>query len=423
MIVSVIGLGYVGLPTAALIASNNIKVNGFDINPKIIKSINNGECHISEPKLDKLIKKAVDKKYLNAFASLKKADVYIIAVPTPFKKNFKPDLSYLKKAIKSTIPLLKRNDLIIIESTCPVGTSQKMMSYIYKEREDLRPTKKNKGNILNLSFAYCPERVLPGQAINEMINNNRIIGSNDTKSSLKARKVYQIFSKGKLLETDLNTAEMVKITENCFRDLNIGFANELSLISDKLKLDVYEVIKLSNFHPRINILNPGIGVGGHCIAVDPYFLINSDKINSRLISTARKVNISKTAYVTRKINSEIKKLFNKNNGFKINIGVLGLSYKPDVNDFRESPAVKILNDIQRDKINNIFLVEPYLESLDSIKLKKKYQINLCSIDSAIKNTSFIVILVNHKKFHLLPKLNTYNKNILDAVGFLNKHAK
>ena len=423
MKITVIGLGYVGLPTAALLASNNIEVNGFDIDHNLVTSINKGESQINEPKLNQLIRKNVNKNYLKAFTTPQIADVYILAVPTPINKDFSADLSHLENAFKSIMPLLKSNDLIIIESTCPVGTSERMIDFIFNERKDLRANSNESNKILNVNFAYCPERVLPGNAIDEMINNHRIIGSDDLKSSQKAKSLYQLFSKGKLLETDLKTAEMVKLTENSFRDVNIAFANELSQISDKLNIDVFELIKLSNFHPRINILNPGIGVGGHCIAIDPYFLINLDKNNTKLISTARFVNTNKTIYITNQINSKIEKFYKKNKKEKLNIVVLGLSYKPNVSDFRESPAIKVLNNINRSKVNDIFLVEPHLKSLREVNVKNKDQLILSSLKKALNNYDLLIILVKHKQFNILSNLELNQENIFDAVGIFNKNAK
>lgn len=398
--VVVMGLGYIGLPTAALIASKGVNVWGVDINQKVVETINQGKIHIVEPDLDGLVHEVVRKGFLKAATSPKKADVYLIAVPTPFKDKYVPDISYVENAIKMIIPHIKKGDLVIIESTSPVGTTEKMYDLIMKQRPDLN----------EVYMAYCPERVLPGKILHELRYNDRVIGGIDPKSTEKAKEFYSLFVEGELHETDAKTAEMCKLVENAYRDVNIAFANELSLICDKAKVDIWELIKLANKHPRVNILQPGVGVGGHCIAVDPWFLITQYPQESRLMRTAREVNLYKTDWVINKIKEEAKK-FERKTGRKPKIACLGLAYKPNIDDLRESPALYITERLVSEGYD-ILPVEPHVDRFE------KFQIY--DLEEALEKADLVVFLVAHNKFK---HLNIKDKDILDFCGVLNQGGK
>ena len=327
-----IGLGYIGLPTSALIAQNGIHVHGVDINQNIVDIINRGKIHIVEPSLDVAVEESVKKGFLKASTKPVSAEVYLIVVLTPFKGNHEPDISYIEAATNAILPLLKEDDLYIIESTSPIGTTEKMMGLIYSMRPDLKD---------KLNIAYCPERVLPGNVMYELVYNDRVIGGVDEKSSKKAINFYKQFVKGKLHPTNARTAELCKLTENSSRDVQIAFANELSLICDKADINVWELINLANKHPRVNILQPGCGVGGHCIAVDPYFIVSDYPMESKIIGTAREVNNYKSFWCAEKIQNE-KLKFELNHGRKPSIALMGLAFKPNIDDLRESPAKYIV---------------------------------------------------------------------------------
>ena len=376
-----IGLGYIGLPTSALIASNNISVHGVDINQKIVDTINAGKIHIVEPDLAEIVEKVVSTGFLKASTKPIVGDVYLIVVPTPFRGNHEPDISYIEDATKSVIPLLKKGDLFIIESTSPVGTTDKVQSMILKKRPDL------KGEIY---IAYCPERVLPGNIMYELVNNDRVIGGVDENSTSAAINFYKDFVKGKLHKTNAKTAEMCKLTENSSRDVQIAFANELSLICDKAGVNVWELIELANKHPRVNILQPGAGVGGHCIAVDPYFLTSHFPQESRLISLSREINNYKAFWCLEKIFNEISK-YEKKFDEKPKIGICGLSFKPNIDDLRESPALFIASRIKKQYAeNNLIFVEPNIKSHDTF--------NLSDFEYAQANCDIIFYLVAHDEF-------------------------
>lgn len=379
MKVVIMGLGYIGLPTAALIASKNIEVHGVDVNKNVVDTVNKGEIHIIEPDLEGLVRYAVDKKSLKAFLTPEKADVFIIAVPTPFKNQYEPDISYVESAVNMIIPYLEKDNLVILESTSPVGTTEKMADIIYKKRADLKG---------QLYLAYCPERVLPGKVIFELENNDRVIGGIDTISTEKAVEFYSKFVKGALHKSNAKTAEMCKLVENSFRDVNIAFANELSLICDKAGIDVYELIKLANKHPRVKILTPGAGVGGHCIAVDPWFIVHDFYNEARLIRTAREINNYKTLWVIEKVKNGVKDFIQKNKR-EPKVACLGLAFKPDIDDLRESPALHITEALIKEGYN-ILPVEPNLESFDKF--------TLFNCEDAIKQADIIVLLVGHSKF-------------------------
>ena len=397
----VIGLGYIGIPTAIVAAGAGLNVVGVDINTEVVKSLNNGIIPIKEPNLNKEFQEVLNKNFR---AQIKpcNADIFIISVPTPFKKKSKkfptPDISYVLSAVKSVIPYIKENNLIILESTSPVGTTNTIAEMVFKDtglNED------------KLNIAYCPERVLPGKIIKEIKENDRVIGGINNKSALAAKEFYSEFCRGELKITDTKTAELVKLTENSFRDVNVAFANELSMICSDLEIDTSELIRIANCHPRVNILNPGPGVGGHCIAVDPWFIVSSSPDKSNLIKAARDVNNRKTEWVTEKI-KDLAQNFIYQKSKKPLIGCFGLTFKPDIDDIRESPAIKVIKKLILDEYN-IICCEPNLNFVEEINLNtSKYLIDNCDI---------LVFLVAHKEFK---NLNTQNKKILDFCNALNK---
>lgn len=391
--VVMVGLGYIGLPTAALIASKNIKVTGVDIHQHVVDTINKGEIHIVEPDLDGLVHHVVKDKYLTASTTPVEADVYLIAVPTPFKGDHEPDISYVESAVRAILPTLKEGALVIIESTSPVGTTEKMENVIFSERPELE------GKIF---MAYCPERVLPGNVIHELEHNDRAIGGINDASTEKAVTFYKHFVKGQLHKTNSKTAEMCKLVENSSRDAQIAFANELSMICDEAGINVWELIRLANKHPRVNILQPGTGVGGHCIAVDPWFIVSEFPQQSKIIRAAREINNYKTEWVTEKIKNTALK-FELENKRKPIVATMGLAFKPNIDDLRESPAVQVVESLFNEKFN-IIVVEPNIAS------HKKHTI--FSIDDAIKKADIVVFLVAHKQFLSIKK----PENCLDFCG-------
>lgn len=395
-----IGLGYIGLPTAALIAQNKTYVHGVDINPSIVETINKGEIHIVEPELDVAVANAVREGYLKADIKPIEASTYLVVVPTPFKGKNEPDISFVEAATKAILPLLKENDLYIIESTSPIGTTEKMMNFIYNERPELKD---------KLFIAYCPERVLPGNVMYELVHNDRVIGGVDEKSTEKAITFYRDFIKGDLHKTNARTAEMCKLVENSSRDVQIAFANELSLICDKADINVWELIELANKHPRVNILQPGCGVGGHCIAVDPYFIVADYPLESKIIGKAREINNYKSFWCAEKVQTA-KLAFELQHGRKPSIALMGLAFKPDIDDLRESPAKYIAQKVLQNANNEeYFIVEPNIENHKVFKLT--------NYKKATINADIIVFLVAHKEFK---KLNVgSNKIVLDFCG-INK---
>ncbi|MAO49510.1 MAG: UDP-N-acetyl-D-mannosamine dehydrogenase [Pusillimonas sp.] len=374
-----LGLGYIGLPTAALIASKGIKVTGVDIHQKVVDTINEGKIHIVEPELDGLVHHVVKEGYLKASTEPVIADVYLIAVPTPFKGNHQPDLSFVESAVKNIIPTLQKGALVILESTSPVGTTRKIQEIIFRERPDL---------IENLFVAYCPERVLPGNVIYELEQNDRAIGGIDEASTEKAVAFYKNFVKGELHKTNSQTAEMCKLVENSSRDVQIAFANELSIICDKANINVWELIRLANKHPRVNILQPGTGVGGHCIAVDPWFIVSEFPKESKIIRSAREINNYKTEWAIEKVKSTALQ-FKIDNGRDAVIACMGLAFKPNIDDLRESPALHVAEELAKDGFNILF-VEP--------NLKTSEKFNLTSITEAKDSCDIMVFLVAHKEF-------------------------
>jgi len=395
-VVSVIGLGYIGLPTSILMANNGMTVKGMDINTEVIESTNKGILHIAEPGLQELLTSAVNIKSLSAHDSVQAADTYLIVVPTPFKNNNEPDTSYVEAAARSLTSLLKEDDLIIIESTCPKGTTTKIAQQIYTERPEL----KNKINI-----AYCPERVLPGNIIHELVHNDRVIGGLDEKATTKAIEFYKQFVKGALYPTNARTAEMTKLVENAYRDVQIAFANELSIICDKADINVWELISLASKHPRVNILNPGCGVGGHCIAVDPYFIVAEYPLESKIIGKAREINNYKAIWCTKKIDEAISNYQSKNGRQPI-VAMMGLAYKPNIDDLRESPALYIARQISTAYPDQTLIVEP---NLDASK-----EFTLTTHEQAVIKADIIAFLVSHNEFKDLEIVK--EKLVLDFCG-------
>jgi UDP-N-acetyl-D-mannosaminuronic acid dehydrogenase len=413
MIVSIIGLGYIGLPTAAVLASKDIKVVGVDVSQHVVDTINQGKIHIIEPGLDVLVREAVQKNHLKAVINPEKADVFMIAVPTPFKGNHEPDLSYIRLAAKAIAPVLEKGNLVILESTSPVGATEKMMTWIQEERLDLSfPEFGNNNFIADIAVAHCPERVLPGQVVRELIENDRIIGGVTDYCAKQAKDLYKIFVDADCLLTDCRTAELSKLVENSFRDVNIAFANELSLICDKLGINVWKLIELANHHPRVNILQPGPGVGGHCIAVDPWFIVDSAPDEAKLIRAARLVNDNKPNFVLGKIDKAVKVIGKNKSDLKI--ACLGLSFKPDIDDLRESPALSIAEKIGLMGFSELFLVEPNISSIPD-KLKGE-SISITSADKAIKAADIVVLLVDHTPFKKMDLEVLSGKQIVDTRG-------
>jgi UDP-N-acetyl-D-mannosaminuronic acid dehydrogenase len=395
--VVMIGLGYIGLPTAALIAKNKTYVHGVDINPKIVETINAGKIHIVEPALDIAVAEAVEKGYLKAATTPVEANTYIIVVPTPFKAKNEPDISFVESATKAVLPLLKADDLYIIESTSPIGTTEKMMHLIYSERPELQG---------KINIAYCPERVLPGNVMYELVHNDRVIGGVDEKSTEKAVDFYREFIEGDLHKTNARTAEMCKLVENSSRDVQIAFANELSLICDKADINVWELIELANKHPRVNILQPGCGVGGHCIAVDPYFIVSDYPLESKIIGKAREINNYKSFWCAEKVQTA-KLEFELKHGRRPKIAIMGLAFKPNIDDLRESPAKYIAQKVLQNANNEeYYIVEPNIEEHKVFKLT--------NFKEAADKADIIAFLVAHKEFKSLKLLK--DKVVLDFCG-------
>ncbi|MFI3199759.1 MAG: UDP-N-acetyl-D-mannosamine dehydrogenase [Methylococcaceae bacterium] len=396
----VIGLGYIGLPTAAIAAQHGIQVYGVDVNPKIVDIINKGEIHIVEQGLEAVVKESVEKGFFKASLTPTEADVYLIVVPTPFKGNHEPDISFVEAGTRAVLPFLKEGDTYIIESTSPVGTTEKMAALIFKERPELQH---------KIYIAYCPERVLPGNVLHELVYNDRSIGGIDAASTLKAIEFYQHFVKGELHKTNARTAEMCKLTENSSRDVQIAFANELSLICDKADINVWELIHLANKHPRVNILQPGAGVGGHCIAVDPYFIVSEYPRESRIIGIAREVNNYKAFWCAEKTKNAMLE-FELKHGHKPVTAIMGLAFKPDIDDLRESPAKYIANKVMQSEQNNFLVVEPNIQEHSVFKLTNYLE--------AYEKSDIIVFLVAHKEFKTLDYRD--DKVILDFAGIFKR---
>jgi len=398
--VCVIGLGYIGLPTASLLATKGYHVYGVDVRPDVVDTINAGKIHIIEPELDVLVRSAVQSGYLQAGLDPIEADVFILAVPTPFKDGHVPDLKYVKSAAQAVAPCLRPGNLLILESTSPVGTTEQVADWIAHERTDLKPT--------DLYIAHCPERVLPGHIIRELVENDRIVGGINDASTEAAAAFYREFVSGAVLTTRSRTAELAKLTENTFRDVNIALANELSLICEHLDVDVWELIELANHHPRVNLLQPGPGVGGHCIAVDPWFIVDSAPNQSRLVRTAREINSAKPDHVVRNALSLAGEMKHPV------IACFGLAYKPDIDDLRESPALEIAHALAVNGTARVIAVEPNIESLPSVLADSG--VELMSVDSALAEANIVVGLVDHREFKAIDVTHFHGKAVLDVRG-------
>ncbi|NMH65361.1 UDP-N-acetyl-D-mannosamine dehydrogenase VpsB [Shewanella salipaludis] len=408
--VSVIGLGYIGLPTAAVLASRGIDVIGVDVNEAAVATINCGEIHIVEPDLDIVVRSAVMTGKLRAVTKPEAADAFMVAVPTPFKGDeHAPDLSYIEAAAKAIAPVLEKGNLVILESTSPVGATEQMAAWLAEARPDLS-FPQHKGDNADIKIAHCPERVLPGYVLQELVSNDRVIGGMTKACSARAVELYKTFVRGECIITNARTAEMAKLTENSFRDVNIAFANELSMICDKLKINVWELIKLANRHPRVSILNPGPGVGGHCIAVDPWFIVNSCPDEAKLIRQAREVNDYKPHYV-------IEQIAHAADQFKKPvIACLGLAFKADIDDLRESPALQIVEQLVMANIGEILAVEPNVLSLPQTLADKG--IELLNMDAALERANIVVVLVDHKEFKAADSKQFATKVVIDTRGVI-----
>lgn len=402
--ICMIGLGYIGLPTAAVFASKKIEVIGVDINQYAVDTINRGEIHIVEPELDILVQSTVKEGFLKAQTIPEEADAFIMAVPTPFKgDNHEPNLDYIESATRALAKVLKKGDLVILESTSPVGATEKMSEWLAEERTDLTFPQQNDEKS-DIRIAHCPERVLPGHVIRELVENDRIIGGMTHKCTEEATELYKIFVKGECIATNARTAEMAKLTENASRDVQIAFANELSVLCDKMNIDVWELISLANRHPRVNILQPGCGVGGHCIAVDPWFIVNAYPEDAKLINTSRNINDGKPFFVIDKVKEAVKNIPNPK------VACLGLAFKPDIDDLRESPALEIAKKLSDEDNYRILAVEPNIESLPKV-LNNRKNISLVNLSKAKTDANIIIILVKHKEF-----IGLKGSNILDFVN-------
>lgn len=403
--VCMIGLGYIGLPTAAVFAKYGVNIKGVDINQHAVDTINQGKIHIEEPGLEELVKSAVDDGLLKAYTTPQKADAFIMAVPTPFKgEDHEPNVDYIEAATRSLAKVLEKGNLVILESTSPVGTTEKMAVWLAEERPDLT-FPQDAGEESDIRIAHCPERILPGQMIRELVENDRVIGGITPKCTTTAANLYKTFVKGECVETSARVAEMSKLTENAFRDVNIAFANELSLLCDKMGISVWELIEMANKHPRVNILQPGCGVGGHCIAVDPWFIVNAFPHDAHMIRTARETNDGKPLYVISKVKEAVTGVKNPK------IACLGLAFKPDIDDLRESPALEITKMLSDNAEFNILAVEPNVKVLPEV-LQNRKNVELTSLENALENADVVVVLVKHKEFL---DLGT-NKVILDFVN-------
>lgn len=405
--ICMIGLGYIGLPTAAVFSQNGIRVKGYDIDKHAVDTINSGGIHIEELGLEELVKDSVEKGVLSAHTEPQPADAFIMAVPTPFKgDNHEPNIDYIETATRSMASVLKKDDLVILESTSPVGTTEKMSQWLSEERPDLTFPHTH-GEDSDIRVTHCPERILPGQMIRELVDNDRVIGGITDKCSDVAIDLYKIFVKGECIKTSARIAEMSKLTENSFRDVNIAFANELSILCDKMDIDVWELIEMANKHPRVDILQPGCGVGGHCIAVDPWFIVNAHPDEANVIRTAREVNDGKPLFVISKVKDAVKDIKNPK------LACLGLAFKPDIDDLRESPALDITKMLSDNSDFTILAVEPNIKELPKV-LENRKNVSLVSLEVAVKDADIVVVLVNHKDFSSRT-LQASNK-VLDFVN-------
>ncbi|MDR3229050.1 MAG: UDP-N-acetyl-D-mannosamine dehydrogenase [Puniceicoccales bacterium] len=413
--ICVLGLGYIGLPTCSIFATKGKKVLGVDVVPSVVETINEGRIHIEEPELDMLVRAAVQSGNLRAAVKPQPASTFIIAVPTPFtvaENNRKlPDLSFVEAAARSLAEVVEPDNLIVLESTSPVGTTERVRDWLGDALKKLgRPFSADA-----LLYAHCPERILPGQMLKELVSNDRIAGGLTPEASARAKSLYQSFCAAEIFITDARTAEMAKLTENAFRDVNIAFANELSLICERIGVDVWELIRLANRHPRVKILQPGPGVGGHCIAVDPWFIVDAAPEEARVIRTAREVNDSKPHHVVAKVKAAAARL-----GRKTVVACLGLAFKADVDDLRESPAVEITAELADDSTLRVLAVEPHVRVLPKQLASTGKNVELVSLETALAQADVFLLLVDHKVFRALPPETFTGKHLIDTRGIFKK---
>lgn len=411
--VCVVGLGYIGLPTASLLATKGFDVLGVDVSEYVVKTINAGAIHIEEPELDVLVRSAVQSGRLAAALAPAAADVFILAVPTPFRDGYKPDLDYVEAAARSIASQVKPGDLVILESTSPVGTTERVAEWLRAERPDLVLPRRlaasaAQSEAAEVRVAHCPERVLPGQILRELVENDRIVGGINPASTQAAARFYRRFVSGDVLETDSRTAELAKLSENTFRDVNIAFANELASVCEELDVDAWKLIELANHHPRVNILRPGPGVGGHCIAVDPWFIVDSAPEHTRLIRAAREINNARPGQVVEKVLASVCGLVNPT------IACLGLAYKPDIDDLRESPAVEIAETLARQDGFRVLAVEPHISELPA-RLSER-GIELAEMEPAVQAADVVLVLVPHSLFRSLDSERFSSGIVLDVCG-------
>ncbi|MFO0944472.1 MAG: UDP-N-acetyl-D-mannosamine dehydrogenase [Planctomycetota bacterium] len=405
--VSVIGLGYIGLPTATMFGSCGIEVIGVDVSPSVVETVNQGKAHFVEPDLDALVKAVVANGKLRATTKPEKADAFILAVGTPCRGNHVPDVSYVEAASHAIAPVLERGNLVILESTSPVGTTELVARILAERRPDLT-FPHQRGSLADVQVAHCPERVLPGRILTELVENHRVVGGLTQRCAERAISLYRSFVRGECVATDARTAEMAKLTENSFRDVNIAFANELSVICDKLDIDVWELIRVANLHPRVQILQPGPGVGGHCIAVDPWFIVHSSPKEARLIRTAREVNDHKPHHVLHQVKAAASR-------FKHPVvACLGLAFKADIDDLRESPAVEITRALAEEEVGRVLAVEPHIDALDP-KLAE-LGVELVDLRTAVREADVVVLLVNHRAFMDVDPNLLAGKTLIDTRG-------
>jgi UDP-N-acetyl-D-mannosaminuronic acid dehydrogenase len=408
--ISVLGLGYIGLPTAAVFAENGLDVVGVDVNPTVIETINAGKPHFGEPNLDALVRRVVEGGKLRATATPEAADAIIIAVPTPLighGETPKPDISYVEAAARAIAPVIAEGTLVIVESTIPVGTTERVSQILGEMRPDLK-FPHQVGELAQVQVAHCPERVLPGRILHEVVHNARVIGGMTRKCAQRAASLYKIIVKGECRVTNARTAELAKLTENAYRDVNIAFANELSFICDKLRINVWELIAMANLHPRVNILQPGPGVGGHCIAVDPWFIVAVNPNEAKLIRQARLINDAKPDFVVNKVRERAAQLRNPV------IACLGLAYKKDVDDLRESPAVEIVKKLAEQKIGELLVVEPHISKLP--KELADLGLALHDFDMAVERANLVLLLVDHMSFLQVDRDMLKDKFVIDTRG-------
>ncbi|WP_282498313.1 UDP-N-acetyl-D-mannosamine dehydrogenase [Pantoea stewartii] len=411
--ISVIGLGYIGLPTAAVFASKGKKVVGVDINARAVDTINRGAIHIVEPDLEQVVQAAVARGDLRATTQPEAADAFLIAVPTPFQADRQPDLRFVQAAVISIAPVLKKGDLVILESTSPVGSTEQMAEWLAAARPDLRFPQQ--GDEPDVFIAYCPERVLPGQIMVELIKNDRVIGGMTPACSARASALYRIFLQGECVETHARTAEMCKLTENSFRDVNIAFANELSLICAEQQINVWELIALANRHPRVNILQPGPGVGGHCIAVDPWFIVAQNPDLARLIRTAREVNDAKPHWVLEQVKKALAECLTQTDkrASDLTIACFGLAFKPNIDDLRESPAMEVAHLIADWHQGRTWVTEPHIEQIPE---RLEAQATLVSTEQALQQADILVMLVDHQAFRAIDAAHVTQQWVVDTKG-------